>query len=94
VAQGKRRLGGDEPVLVRIHRSGLSWSTAWAFHTDHAKGGFNVVSSPVFALSSGERMVVIEPMISGDLAELDHEAAVVFNRDGDDRWANNRARSR
>jgi len=69
---------------------GHTWATAKPFRLPAAKGGFNVVSSPVFTLQSGDRMVVIEPMISSALAELVHEAAVVFNRNGSDEWGNKR----
>ena len=65
---------------------GRTWSQPEMIDCPHPPGGFSVVSSPIIELERGERMVVIEPMASDTMVTLHHEAAVVFNRNGANKW--------
>jgi len=66
---------------------GETWTKGNPIHPPHPVGGFSVVLSPIVESPSGERMIVIEPMPSDTVETLHHEAAVVFNKNGSDKWA-------
>jgi hypothetical protein len=66
---------------------GRTWSAPQPVNPAPPRGGFQVISSPVYELGPGRFMLIFEPFYTESLGQMEHEVAATYSDDRGRTWS-------